>query len=106
MIESIGINGEQRSDPVERAHRDWSGHDRGDVAVEHGEIGGGRMLIDASLEPSIELRKQRVGSGAPLLRTPCLARPYFGRSPERPAQNSNGDVGHLHDAITELAIDL
>ena len=34
--------------------RAWIGHDRGGIAVERGEIGRGRMPIDASLEPSLE----------------------------------------------------
>ncbi|MFK4677514.1 hypothetical protein [Bradyrhizobium diazoefficiens] len=63
VVEGIGIDGEQRADSVEWAHRHRSGHDCGDVAVEHGEIGGGRMLIDASLQPSLEFRKWHRGDG-------------------------------------------
>src|SRR3974390_1889328 len=61
VVESIGIDGEQQANPVERAHRHWSGYDRGDVAVEHGDAGGGRMAIDASLEPSLELVERHGG---------------------------------------------
>ncbi|MDA9398547.1 hypothetical protein XH79_06920 [Bradyrhizobium sp. CCBAU 45389] len=61
MVESIGIDGKQWAYPIERAHRRRSGHDRGDVAVEHGETGGGGMLIEASLEPLLELRKRHGG---------------------------------------------
>ena len=61
VVERIGINGEQRADPVERTHRHRSGHDRGDVTVEHGIAGGGRMPVEARLKPSLELRKGHGG---------------------------------------------
>ncbi|MCA6104064.1 hypothetical protein J6525_37455 [Bradyrhizobium sp. WSM 4400] len=61
MVESDGIDREQRADPVERAHRHRSGYDRGGIAVEHGNAGGGRMPIDASLEPLLELHKRHRG---------------------------------------------
>ncbi|OAF14071.1 hypothetical protein AYJ54_43035 [Bradyrhizobium centrolobii] len=60
MVESIGIDGEQGTYPVERAHRHPSDHDRGDVAVVHGE-GDVRMVINASSEPSFEFLKRHHG---------------------------------------------
>ncbi|MDH2348916.1 hypothetical protein QCM79_42200 [Bradyrhizobium sp. SSUT77] len=38
VVESIGIDGEQRTEPVERTHRHRSGHDRGDITVEQGML--------------------------------------------------------------------
>ena len=63
VVEGIGIDGEQRAGPVERADRNRSDHDRGDVAVEHGETGGGRVPIDTNLSPPLELRKRHGGCG-------------------------------------------
>lgn len=61
MVESVGFDREQRADPIERAHRHRSGDDRGGIGVEHGNAAGGRMAIDASLEPSLKLRKWHRG---------------------------------------------
>src|SRR6516164_239916 len=45
MVECVGVDGEQRADPVERTHRYRPGHDRGDIAVEHGKTRGCGMLL-------------------------------------------------------------
>src|SRR3981189_494686 len=42
VVEGVGVDGEQRTDPIERADRHWPGHDRGNVAIQHRQAGGGR----------------------------------------------------------------
>lgn len=54
---SIASSGQIQSS----GHRHRSGYDRGGIAVEHGNAGGGRMAIDAILETSLELRKRHRG---------------------------------------------
>jgi hypothetical protein len=54
-IEGIGIDGEQRTDPVGQVNRHRPGDDRGDVAVQHRKAGGDRTPVSAVLQPSLEL---------------------------------------------------
>src|ERR1700675_843186 len=56
VVEGVSVDSEQRTNPVERAERYGSGHDSGNIAVEHGEAGGDRTSLGASLQPSLELR--------------------------------------------------
>ena len=61
VIEGIGIDGEQRTDPVEWVNRHRPGHDRSDVAIQHRDAGGDRMPVGAVLQPSLELRERLSG---------------------------------------------
>src|SRR5258708_31384473 len=54
MVECVGVDGEKRTDPVEWTHRHRPGHDRGDVAVEHGKTPGEGMLLGASVQPRLK----------------------------------------------------
>src|SRR5450755_2528072 len=53
VVEGVGVDGEQRADPVERADRYRTGHDRGNVAVERRDGGGDGTPLGASLPPSM-----------------------------------------------------
>src|SRR5664279_3284556 len=59
VVECVGVDGEQRTDPVERADRHRSGHDRGNIAVEHGKTGGCRMPLGARQQPGLEFVEWR-----------------------------------------------
>jgi hypothetical protein len=61
VIEGIGIDGEQRTDPVAWVNRHRPGHDRSDVAIQHRDAGGDRMPVGAVLQPSLELRERLSG---------------------------------------------
>jgi ABC transporter substrate binding protein len=61
VVEGVGVDGEQRTDPIERADRHRSGHDRGNVAVQHRQAGGDGTPLGAVLQPSIELYERHGG---------------------------------------------
>jgi hypothetical protein len=61
MIECIGVDGEQRTYPVERADRHRPGDDCGDVSVQHRDAGGGRMPFGALLQPLLKLLERHHG---------------------------------------------
>src|SRR5438445_12856248 len=61
VVESIGIDGEQRTDPVERTHRQRPGHVRGDIAVEHGKTRGEGKLLGASRQPWLKFVERHRG---------------------------------------------
>ena len=61
MVEGVGVDGEQRADPVERADRYRTGHDRGNIAVERRDAGGDGTPLGASLQPSPEFVERHGG---------------------------------------------
>jgi hypothetical protein len=61
VVECIGVDGEQRTDPVERADRYRPGHDRDNVAVQRRDAGGERTPLGALLKPSIEFVERHGG---------------------------------------------
>ena len=61
VVEGVGVDGEQRADPIKRADRHRSGHDRGNVAVERRDAGGNGMPIGPLLQPSIEFVERHGG---------------------------------------------
>src|SRR5215831_12246668 len=54
VVEGVGVDGEQRADPVGWADRHWSGDDCSDVTVQHRDAGGDRTPLGASLQPLLE----------------------------------------------------
>lgn len=62
VVEGVGVNGKQRTDPIERADRYRPGHDRGNVTVQHRHAGGDGTPLGAVLQPSLELHERHGGS--------------------------------------------
>src|SRR5229473_5001863 len=60
-LKGVGIDGEQRTDPIEWADRHRPGHDRGNVAVERRHAGGDGTPRGAVPQPSLEFCERHGG---------------------------------------------
>src|SRR5580693_10144302 len=49
VVEGVGVDGEQRADPIERADRHRSGDDCGNVAVQRCNAGGDRTPLESAV---------------------------------------------------------
>jgi hypothetical protein len=58
VVECVSVDGEQRTDPFAWVERDRACHDCGDIAVQHGEVGGRRLSISPASEPLVEVNER------------------------------------------------
>src|SRR6267142_1607315 len=79
VVECIGVDGEQRTDPVERADRHGPGHDCGNVSIQRRNAGGDRTPLGALLQPSLKLLERHRG-GRCQVATPAHAATLAARS--------------------------